>query len=170
MIVMFDELKGMLNGSESFLDLDDDAIIDSALETEIFLMALREECESEAEYDRIVTEGATELELYGLIHEADIVTEAKKNIVRLNKQANINMVEKRTAIRMAEKDNSPLYRAYSKGRQLMIASRLKIYEKYGSKAKTVARKVISNSRRRARAMKSDSGKAVSEKMDRASNK
>jgi len=162
---MFNELNDFLLGNESLLDLEDDDIIDGALEAEIFLAALREECENEEEYDRIATECATELELYGLIHSAEIVTEARKNIVKLNKEANYSKIEKRTAIRLAEKDNSSLYKAYIKGRKLMIAARIKIYERYLSKARPIAKKIIANSRRKASAMKSAGGATITQKMD-----
>lgn len=166
---MFKEFADLLNANESFIDNDDD-IIDLALETEILLAAIREECDSEEEFNQIVTEGATELELYGLIDNAEAVLEARKTIVRLNKADNLKKIEKRTAIRMAEKKNDALYKAYAKGRKLMIAARTKIYEKYGSKAKPIARKIVTNSRRKASLLKSDVGKNISDKIDKVVDK
>lgn len=155
---------------ESVLDMEDADIMTDALEAEIFLLALREECRDDAEFDSIVTECATELELMGLIPNAEIVTEARKNIVKLNKAATLASIEKRTAIRMAEKDNSQLYKLYAKARKLLLDAREKIYAKYGSKAKTVAKKIVANSRRKASAMNSDTGSQIREKMDRVIEK
>lgn len=166
---MFKEFADFLNGNESFVDMDEDNI-DIALETEIFLAALREECNSEEEFNHLVTEGVIELELYGLIDNASAVLEARNTIVRMNKADNLKKIEKRTAIRLAEKKNDALYKAYQKGRKLMITARLKIYEKYGSKAKPIAKKIVQNSRRKASMLKSDTGKTISDKIEKVVDK
>lgn len=167
---MFDALNRLIIATESDEGIDDDFIVTDALEAEIFLTALKEECASEEEYDSLVTENAIELELYGLIHDAEIVTEARKNIVKLNKQASMNAIQKRTAIRLAQKADSPEYKLYSKSRKLMMTAREKIYAKYESKAKSIAKKAIANSRRKASAMKSDSGQSIADKMEKVIDK
>lgn len=156
-----DSLKDMLGLNA---DPVEEATLTSADESMIFLSALRDEC-TEDEYKALVTEGATEMELYGLIDTADIATEAQKNIVRLNKLANFNKVQKRTAIRLAANAKDQLFEKYSKFRKLMIMYRVKIYQKYGNKAKSEARKIISNSHRKASAMHSTTGNTISQKMD-----
>lgn len=156
-------LKDMLNLDTPEISVDD-ASLSAADESMLFLSALRDEC-TEEEYNALVTESAIEMELYGLIDTADIATEAQKNIVRLNKIANFNKIQKRTAIRLAANSKDQLFDKYSKFRKLMIAYRIKIYEKYGNKAKGEARKIITNSRRKASSISSSAGKTITEKMD-----
>jgi len=156
-----DNLKNML-GLNS--DPVEEATLTSADESMIFLSALKDEC-TDDEYKALVTEGATEMELYGLVDSADIATEAQKNIVRLNKLANFNKVQKRTAIRLAAAAKDQMFDKYSKFRKLMIQYRIKIYNKYGNKAKSEARKIISNSHRKASSMHSENGKTIAQKMD-----
>lgn len=159
-----DEFMNFLNENAD-VDVDSISLEGTGAEAEIFLTALRDECTPE-EFNAIVTEAATELELYGLIDSADIATEAQKNIVRLNKAAVFNRTQKRTALRLAERAKDQLFDKYSKFRKRMIEYRLKIYDKYGNKAKSEARKIIANSRRKASAMKSSTGKTITDKMDK----
>ena len=145
-------------------EVDIDSIsLESYDEGLLFLTALRGECTAE-EYNKIVTEAATELELYGLIDSSDVVLESK-NIVKLNKLANFNKVQKRTALRLAEKANDQLYEKYAKFRKLMIDARMKIFTKYLNKSKVEAKKAIMNAARKASAMKSSYGKTIVDKMD-----
>lgn len=150
------------NESEE-VDIDSISLESSYDEGLIFLTALREECTAE-EYQKIVTESANELELYGLIDSADVALESK-NIVKLNKLANFNKVQKRTALRLAEKAGDQLYEKYAKFRKLMIDARLKIFNKYLNKSKMEAKKSIMNAARKASAMKSTTGKSIVAKMD-----
>ena len=145
------------------VDIDSISLEGSYDEGLIFLTALREECTPE-EYNKIVTEAAVELELYGLIDSSDVVLESK-NIVKLNKLANFNKVQKRTALRLAEKAGDQLYEKYARFRKLMIDSRMKIFTKYLNKSKIEAKKSIMNSLRKASAMKSSFGKTIVDKMD-----
>jgi len=150
------------NESEE-VDIDSISLESSYDEGLIFLTALREECSPE-EYQKIVTESANELELYGLIDSADVALESK-NIVKLNKLANFNKVQKRTALRLAEKSGDMLYEKYAKFRKLMIDARLKIFTKYLNKSKIEAKKSIMNAARKASAIKSPIGKSIVAKMD-----
>lgn len=142
----------------------ENAQLTPADESMIFMAALRDECTPD-EFDALVKESATEMELYGLIDTADIATEAQRNIVKLNKIAQFNRTQKRTAIRLAASAHDQLFEKYAKFRKLMIGYRLKIYGKYGNKAKSEARKIIANSRRKASSMNSASGKTITDKMD-----
>lgn len=159
---MFDDFMNMID-EESMAGLTLEG--DTAIETELFLTALRSEC-SEEEYNALVQEAAVEMELYGLIDSAQIATEAQKNIVKMNKAAVFNKIEKRAAIRLAEKAKDNLYTKYAKGRKLMVEARIAIYDKYGSKAKSEAKKIIANARRKASSIKSGSGKSIVDKMDK----
>ena len=150
----------------------EDATLTEADESMIFLTALRDECTPE-EFEEIVTKNATTLEAYGLISKADIATEAQRNIVKLNNVASFNRIQKRTAIRLAAESNDQLYEKYAKFRKLMIEYRVKIYQKYGNKAKSEARRIISNAGRKAKAIPSsvgNVGKSIGEKMDNAVKK
>lgn len=157
--INFDFLK-----EQDEIDIDSISLEGAGEEGLLFLTALRDECSAE-EYAQIVQECATELELYGLIESADVVLEAK-NIVKLNKLAVFNRVQKRTALRLSEKANDQLYEKYSKFRKLMIDNRMKIFAKYANKSKNEARRSIANARRKVSGMKSPMGKSIVEKMDR----
>ena len=146
------------------LNIDEMTLEGTMDEGLLFLAALSDECSPE-EFQQIVTECAHEFEVYGLISSADVVLEAQKNIVRLNKYANFNKVQKRTALRLAENAKDQMFEKYAKFRKLMIGYRLKIYAKYGNKSKIEARKSIANAKRKASGMKSPAGKSIVEKMD-----
>lgn len=160
---MLDELINYINEEADVENVTLEG--DTSTESALFLSALKDECTAE-EYEALVNESAIEMELYGLIDSASIATEAQKNIVKLNNAAVFNRTEKRTAIRLAERANDQLFEKYAKFRKLMIEYRMKIYEKYGSKAKSEARRIISNSRRKASSMNSSSGKTIVDKMDK----
>lgn len=138
---------------------------DAAIESEIFLTALEAECTPE-EFAEICEESMAEMAIYNLVADPEIATEATKSIVKMNKSAKFSAIERRAAIRLAEKANDPAYTKYAKGRKLMLENRDTIYKKYGAKAKSEAKKVIQNSRRKASAMNSDAGHSIVDKMDR----
>jgi len=165
---------------ENIKDTDLDFLLESLCETEdvdienielseaeesaLFLTALREECTNE-EYNQLIMENAQEFELYGIIDSAEVATEALKNIVKFNKIANFNRIQKRAAITLAAKAGSPLYEKYALYRKKMIEFRVKIYEKFASASKKAAKTAISNSRRKASSIPSASGKSIVDKMD-----
>jgi hypothetical protein len=136
--------------SESVIDIDA-LSLNITEESAIFLSMLEEESTPE-EFLKIVTESAQEFELYNLIDSSAKALESVKNIVKLNKLANFSKIEKRTAIRLGEKANDQLYEKYSKFRKLMIEYRLKLFAKYGNKAKIEARKSIANVKRKVSSM------------------
>ena len=159
---MLEQLQNYLN--EENINIDD-IQLEAADEAAIFLAALQDVCTVE-EYNTIVNESATELALFGLIDNAEIVTEAKKIVYKQTKQMNMNREQAKAALQLAKKANTPEWKQYKKHRQAMIAARNKIYEKFNSKAKTEAKKVLNNSKRKASAMNSVTGKAIVEKMDK----
>lgn len=74
----------------------------------------------------------------------DTLTE-QKNIVRLNRQSRLLNMTNRTAIVMARKSNDNLYKKYAKFNALRLQYRAQIVKKYGSKAASYARKLLSRS-------------------------
>ena len=160
---MVNELMNYLNDENVNID---DLSLDAADESAIFLSALRDTC-TEEEFNSLVMENTTELELYGLIDNADIVTEGFKIVKhKITKQENLNREQAKAAFRLAKKANSAEWKAYTKHREKMIEARNKIFTKYASKAKSEARKVIQNAKNKASNMSSVTGKTISEKMDK----
>lgn len=157
--------KSILDQLDAMVTIDEVSLLgDSAMESEIFMEALREECTPE-EYNAIMEDSAVEMALYGLIDDADVAMEANRTIVKMSKQGSFNRIEKRAAIRLAQKAQDSLYEKYAKYRKLFIEFRDKIYQKYGTKAKTEAKKILQNSRRKATSMPSAAGKSIVDKMD-----
>lgn len=152
--------------SDSFMN---EAVLTPADESYIFLEALRGECTPE-EFVNLALESATELELYGLIDNADFAMEARRNIVKLNKFATLSSVQKRTALRIGARKNDPAYKIYKKHRDLMIKAREKLFTKYASQSKTEAKKIMANSKHKASAMSTPKGKSIADKMDKAIKK
>ena len=138
-----------------------------AIESEITLLALRQECENDKEFAALLESAASELSLYGVISDESIATEVVKKIqVGDWKTANFNRIARRTAIRLAMINNDALYTKYRKYRDLLLQTREKIYQKYGNKAKVEARKIIKNARARAANINSDTGSKITEKIDK----
>lgn len=149
----------------------DDIVLDAADESAIFLAALQDTCTAE-EYNDLVMENLTELELYGLIESAEVVTEGLKIIKhKVTKQENLNREQAKAAFRLARKADDSEMKKYNKHRKLMIESREKIFKKYGAKAKSEARRVIQGAKRKASSMPSTSttGMSITEKMDKKIN-
>jgi vacuolar-type H+-ATPase subunit H len=159
------------NGIMSFIDElnADDVTLTKADESAILLTALQDACTPE-EY-QLVMENMHELELYGLIDNADIVTEAKKIVYKQTREMNLNREQQKAAIRLARAANTASYKKYEKGRKMWKEAKAEICKQFGSKAKTEAKKVISNSRKKSSAMKSSTvtGKVISDKLDKKVN-
>lgn len=158
---------GLLNELNQLPSVDDVSVIgDAAIESEIVLTALREECATEAEYADLINASAIEMSLYGVIDDADAAMEAaKKIVIKDYKSAKFNRIQRRTAIRLAMKSNDALYKKYRKYRDLFLESRNAIYQKYGAKAKSESRKIIQNAKRKSANIESKTGKSITEKMD-----
>ena len=158
---MMDEIMNYLNEENV-----DDLQLSTADESAIFLAALQDVC-TEEEYNALVMENATELALYGLIDDADMVTEATKIVKhKITKQENLNREQGKAALRLARKANSAEWKKYHKGRVMMKEAKAAIYKKYGSKAKGEAKKVIQGAKRKAASMNTVTGKTISDKMDK----
>ena len=159
---MMDEFMNYLSEDNTNIE---DIKLDTADESAVFLAALQDVCTPE-EYNQLVMENATELELYGLIHDAAIVTEGVKIVKhKITKQENLNREQSKAALRLAKKANSAEWKKYSSARSKMLAAKQKIFVKFGPKAKQEARKIVQNSKRKASAMPSVTGKSISDKMD-----
>lgn len=159
---MIDQVMNFLN--EKNINVDD-ITLDAADESAIFLAALEDACDTEEEF-QLVMEAAVELALYGLIEDAEIATEAKKIVYKQTKQMNLNREQAKAALRLAKKANSPEYQRYKKHRMAMMEEREKIFAKFGPKAKTEAKKVINNAKKKASSMNSVTGKTIVAKMDK----
>jgi len=145
---------------------DVSVINNPAVESEIFMNALRASCSSDEEFAALLESAGTEMALYDLISDESIATEVAKKIqVNDWKAANFNRICHRTAIRLAMINNDTLYSKYRKYRDLMIEVRNKIYQKYEAKARVETRKIIKNARNKAANMNSNAGKTITEKMD-----
>ena len=121
-------MAGILEDLKTIPTAEDVTVIGNpAIESEIVLSAIRNECDSDEEFSELLESAGTEMALYDVISDADIATEAAKRIVVKDwKAANFNRIAKRTAIRLAMINNDPLYRKYKKYRDLLIETREKI--------------------------------------------
>lgn len=162
-------MAGILEELSGVANPDDCTVIGNpAIESEIVLIALESECNSPEELVQLMSEGAMEMAMFGVIDKPEIATEAVKKIQVENwKEANFNRIAKRTAIRLAMVNNDALYTKYKMHRDKLIGFRDAIYKKYGAKAKVEARKIIKNARNKAANMTSATGKDVTSKIDHA---
>ena len=160
-------MSGIMSELQTIATVEDATVIgNAAVESEIVLTAIRNECASDEEFSAIMESAGTEMALYDVISDADLATEAAKRIVIKDwKAANFNRIAKRTAIRMAMLNNDAMYSKYRKYRDLLIETREKIYKKYGAKAKIEAKKIIMNARNKAANMNSNAGKDITKKID-----
>ena len=160
-------MSGIMEEINGMTAAEDATVLNNpAVESEIFLSALRAECSSDEEFSALLESAGTEMALYGLLTDENIATEVVKKIqVNDWKSANFNRICNRTAIRLAMINNDALYTKYRKYRDLLIEVRGKIYTKYGAKARIEARKIIKNARNKAANMNTNAGKTITEKMD-----
>lgn len=156
------------NSTMDFIDAmnAEDIQLDAADEAAILLEALSDTCTKEEM--QLVMENASELELYGLIPSAEIVTEAKKIVYKQTKAMNLSREQSKAALRLAKKANTAAWKKYTRGRQMMLEARADIFKQFGGKAKTEAKKVISNSRKKATSMKGNTvtGQTLSDNLDK----
>lgn len=125
---------------------------DAADEASIFLSALKSEC-SEDEW-KLVLENMTELEIYGLIPNAEVATEAAKKVAyKVTKQMNMNRETAKAALRSAEKKQTAAWKRYHKARVMMLEARNDIYKQEAAVARKAAKATLSNARKKASAMK-----------------
>ncbi len=142
------------NAMESFLEEynTDEVEFDAADEASIFLESLKSEC-SDEEWN-IILENMTELEIYGLIPNAEVATEAAKKVAyKVTKQMNLNRETAKAALRSAEKKQTAAWKKYHKARVAMLEARNAIYKQEAGVAKKAAKATLSNARKKASAMK-----------------
>ena len=168
-----DMIAAMESDNDSELGKDGDPVSDDYIdmveltqadESALVLSVIQSNSTPE-EFEQIVTESAVDMECYGLIKSADAALEATKNIVRLNKFAGLSREEAKAELMLAKRANDPAYKLYKKYRKLMKDQKLKIHQKYGTRAKSEARKIIANSRHKAAAMKTKNGNVIVSKID-----
>lgn len=152
-------LNELLTEAEEVANVED---MDSEIEAEDEDVASAEEANVEDdmdEDDEVLTEEEFDaieeaaLETYAMalnqmgddyLSESELLSE-QKNIVRLNRQSRLLNMTNRTAIVMARKSNDNLYKKYAKFNALRLQYRAAIVKKYGSKAASYARKLLSRS-------------------------
>lgn len=99
---------------------------------------LKEPLHEEDEADLDALEEAALLEF---AQSQEILSE-QMNIVRLNRQTRLLNLSNRTALIMARRANDSLYDKYAKFNALRLQFRAQIVKKYGSKAASYARKLM----------------------------
>lgn len=77
--------------------------------------------------------------------EGGVLTEAARNIVRLNRQTKLLNLTNRSALVMAARKGDPLFAKYAKFNKMRKAIRAQIVQKYGAKATSYARKLMTQS-------------------------
>lgn len=143
-----------LDTMQEFLDgLNEDEVeFDAADEAAILLDGLEDECTDE-EWN-VILENMTELEIYGLIPNAEMATEAAKKVAyKVTKQMNLNRETAKAALRSAEKKNTAAWKKYHKARVAMLEARNDIYKQEAGVAKKAAKATLNNARKKASAMK-----------------
>lgn len=124
----------------------------AADEAAIFLDALHAEC-NEDEWN-LVLENMTELEIYGLIPDAEAATEAAKKVAyKVTKQMNMNRETAKACLRSAERKQTAAWKKYHKARVQMIEARNMIYKQEAAVGKKAAKATLNNARKKASAMK-----------------
>ena len=158
-----------------------ESIITPELEDYVFLLAMEEECTPEQFHD-LVLENAVELNMYGLLHnpeildelyespsDTEIATEAsgykKKVSYKQSKDMVYNKIKYRTALRIAKNANSPAWQKYKRGREMMIEAREEIYRMNGGKAEQATKRIMSGAAHKAAAMNNARGSSIVDKMD-----
>lgn len=133
-------------------------------ESAVFLSAMQEACTKD-EYNTLVMENATDLEMYGLIDDADVATESTKKIVyKQTKQQSFTREQNKMCMRMAKRLNLPEYQKYRKYIQAAKVEREKIRKKLGSKAKQETKRALTNAKRKASTMNSGNSDKLMKKI------
>lgn len=143
----------MLNEMMNYLqepDLDDIKLT-VADESAIFLASMQEACTPE-EYNTLVMENLTALEMYGLIDSAEVATEAQKIMYKKTKQQTMTAEQNKAVMRMAKRLNLPEYQKYRKYIKLAFEEREKLRRKLGAKAKVEVKRSMSSAKRKASSM------------------
>jgi len=100
--------------------------------------------EEQAELSEDATMTLDDEELLATLSEAYEVVSEQMNIVRLNRQTKLLNLTNRSALILAKRAGDPLFTKYSKFNKIRRDIRAQIVKKYGAKATSYARKVMSN--------------------------
>lgn len=90
------------------------------------------------------SEAADEAALEEFANAQNFLAE-QMNVIRLNKQTRLLNLTNRSALILAKRANDPLYDKYAKFNALRLQFRAAIVKKYGSKAASYARQIMSKS-------------------------
>lgn len=168
---MKNEILDFIMGNQSAEPQPEISVLESAEDRAMVLLAALEDVCTEEEFQSLVVENALSLEIYGLIPDASAVTEATKRVVaKYTKNSALSGAQTRAAFRLARANKDPMYDKYKKYRMLMFEYREKIQEKYASKAKKEARRIISGAKNTAASMNDKKGKDISSKLEKAVDK
>lgn len=140
--------------------------------TLILLTALEETFDTTQEFIDFVKENATAMTTFGIlpIEEMQSVTEAvkaKKIRSVMSVAGQMSRAQKIAAYRLAATNNDSDYKNYLKYRNLMRQYREKIFTKYGSRAKVIARKELNNAGQKAKAMSPNGHNQMSDRIQKA---
>ena len=94
----------------------------------------------------LVTE--EEAEILAKFDEAAGALSEQKNVVRLNRQAKLSSLTMRSALVIAQQRKDPLFAKYAKAAMLKRQIRSIIAKKYGTQARSTARKLLANAGKR----------------------
>lgn len=189
-ITMIDEVLNMLvENPESSASLD--SFLSPEVNAEIFLLAMEETCTPD-EFYNIVIEGAVELEAFGIIPRAEMISEvydveeirtssitnesfapateaqkkyAKKVVVKQDKDTIRDRIEKRACIRLGKENNDPNFKGYAKARKAMIAYREALYKRWLPEARKAAKVSMTATSAKASTMGNARGASIVDKMD-----
>lgn len=138
-----------LNGNDEGYDFENDEefiqeCMNVCMPTMISMMLMDESAE---ELDENVRNACIVLNDYlvgqGIISEAATVSlsNPKINVVRLNKQAQLNRLSTIITLKMARKDNIKAYQKYKLGQKIKKTNMEEMKKRYGAKADRLAKKL-----------------------------
>lgn len=145
---------------------------DSYSRSQIILTGLLETFNNPVEFVEFVKENATAMATFGIIplDSMQAVTEAVKAIkvrTTISVASQMSRAQKIAAYRLAATNNDSDYKNYMKYRNLMRTYREKIFTKYGSRAKVIARKELAAAGNRAKAMTPNGHNQMSDRIQKA---
>lgn len=138
----------------------------------IILEGLLDASENVSDFVDFVKENATAMTTFGILplEDMQVVTEAVKNIKMksvLTVAGQMSRAQKIAAYRLAATNNDSDYKNYLKYRNMMRMYREKIFTKYGSRAKVIARKELASAGNKAKAMTPNGHNQMSDRIQKA---
>ena len=150
-------LANLVNHGTTFEEVDPGYISDGAMEQ--LMIAIAVENLNPEEFEQYATEAVG----------VDIVTEAQKNIVKLNKQAQLNRAYKTGVLQCAAEDNRKEYKKLRTLWKLEAKIFQKLEKQYKNKAMAKAKEAMKNLKRKKSDMGQVAGSRASQIMRGASN-